>query len=187
MEFESGESIILPRSVIAQEGIEIGHAGTPEEVTTRIRGLEESAARERALRMLNRRDFTRHEFAASLSADGFGERTISDLAQRFLELGLLDDERFARNYARARAASGRGRRLIERELNSRGVDGDTATAAIAGASELDELSRAVAALRGSIPSDRRDRERVLRHLVTRGFDIHTAMEALDSIMQDAHT
>lgn len=79
-----------------------------------------------------------------------------------------------------RALEGWGRERIGRALLERGVERDTAQAALAAAPD-DELARAVALIEGRFPEppeELRDRERALGMLVRKGFDSDTAYEAV---------
>ena len=89
---------------------------------------------------------------------------------------LVDDRRFASAWARSRAAAGYGRRRILRELAEKGIDDDTALAAVEEELSGDEAARAREALRGRVPRDHKDRERLIRRLVSRGFEVRVALE-----------
>jgi regulatory protein len=100
-----------------------------------------------------------------------------------IELGYLDDTRFARLFAQdKRELDGWGSGRISRALLERGIDrelvAETVATAEAGGSEID---RALALLRRRFPQpprELRDRERALGVLVRKGYDSEVAYDAL---------
>jgi regulatory protein len=146
--------------------------------------LDESEARharDRALRVLGYRERSCAELRKRLLEDGYPEALVAQIITRYVEVELLDDARFARAWAATRASAGLGRSRIARELRDKGVDPEVAEAALDEVlSDADEVSRAVVALRGRVPENRKERDKLLRKLVTRGFSIGVAISALDA-------
>jgi regulatory protein len=133
---------------------------------------------------------TEAQLRVRLARAGLGE--ASDEAIAWLRrLGYLDDVAYARGRARALLASGRGPRLAARRLAAEGVAEGAARAAVAealvGAAEgapspEGALCRAALArkLRGeALPDDARDRARLARFLLARGFSAEAVRRALD--------
>lgn len=86
----------------------------------------------KAGRVLARRPHSRAEVATKL-----GDSTqTDDVLDRLSELGLIDDADFARRWVQERS-SRRGRRALLHELHSKGIDRETAEAAVETAS-IDE-------------------------------------------------
>jgi len=115
-----------------------------------------------------------------LCESGYSSSVADAVVVRFCEAGIVDDRRFAESWVRSRASSGHGRSRIRRELAEKGVDEVIAQEAIGQELVDDELSRAREALRGRVPVDAKDRERLLRRLVSRGFEFRVALEALSA-------
>lgn len=104
-------------------------------------------AREIALRQLTAADRSCHELHTRLLARGVEDPVARAVVDRFVQVGLLDDARFARQWVGARL-QGRGlsRRAIERELADKGIAPDLAGQALAGVdaqTERDTASRLV--------------------------------------------
>ena len=182
--FSDGSERITSQSVVRKlrltEGLEIGDAGS---FSADLDACERSCARQRSFRALAQREHSRAELAARLADDGYPAEVAADTLESLVRSGLVDDERFAEVWARSRAHQGFGRRRIGEELARRGIDEElvhTALDAIAG----DEVTRARSTLRGPVPTDRKARERVLRRLVGRGFDLPFALRALDAEPED---
>ena len=113
-----------------------------------------------------------------LRDNGYPDATVGEVVSRFCEVELVDDRRFAFAWVRSRANAGYGRRRILRELAEKGIDDDTAQAAVDEELSGDELSRAREALRHRVPRDAKDRERLVRRLVARGFEVRVALDAV---------
>ncbi|HYN95754.1 MAG TPA: regulatory protein RecX, partial [Pilimelia sp.] len=88
-------------------------------------------AREICLRQLAVRPRTRAELATTLRRRGITEDVAADVLDRYDDVGLIDDAAFARAWVASRH-HGRGlaRRALANELRQRGVDGETAGAAL---------------------------------------------------------
>lgn len=84
-----------------------------------------------ALRLLSRREMSVAEVRERLADRQVPESERERTIQRLIEDGTLNDRRAAAAIARTHAAvKGRGRLRVARELTSRGVDEDTARAAL---------------------------------------------------------
>lgn len=178
--FASGETLTLPNVVLrALGGIQADQNISCLELGAAAAHAAPDIARERALAIVGYRERSSTEVRQALIDEGFERHVVDAVVTRLLELALVDDARFAGMYARSRLSSGRGKRLVLRELASKGIDEETATLAVEGASDTDEVARARTAIRGAVPVDRRERERLLRRLLARGFDMATALNALD--------
>lgn len=178
--FSSGETLTVPGVVLrALGGLQVGQSHSCAGLRQEAADVALEVARERALAIVGYRERSSSELRRSLLEEGF-EREVADVVvERFVELALVDDERFAGMYARSRLASGRGARIVMRELEAKGIDPVTAVRAIEAATDTDEVTRARKAIRGAVPADRRERERLLRRLLARGFNMSTALDALD--------
>jgi regulatory protein len=142
-----------------------------------------------AYRYLSRRERTVAETAAHLRQREVDDLTAGEVVQTLLEQGYLDDARFARLYVQDRRELDRwGDLRIRRGLQARGIDSETAAAALCDAGEDSEtgeaggeLDRAVALLRSRMPGsppDRRGRERALGILLRKGYAYELADDAI---------
>lgn len=103
--------------------------------------------RDRALRLLGARDRSRRELEVRLLRAGFEAPAVSEALDRLEEVGLVDDERFARTLAEHTiSVRGSGRRAAREALFRAGVDRGTAEEAVEGV-EGDDEARAVALAR----------------------------------------
>ena len=147
---------------------------------------EPALAKERALSLLGYRERTESELARKLRDSGYGAPTVAGVVARFAELGLVDDERFAGMWVRSRVAAGHGARRIQRELAEKGVAPEVVSVALERDCPLDtQVARARESLRGRRPANRKERDRLVRRLVTRGYDLSTALQALADTEDDS--
>lgn len=135
--------------------------------------------RDRAIRLLARREYARAELERRLLARG-GDRTeVRSVLSELESQGLLSDARYARALV-ARRAGSFSRARIAGELKGAGLSGDEIDDAVAEA-ELDDE----AALRtlwerrfGRVPADERDKARQVRFLQSRGFALSAILKLL---------
>ena len=146
------------------------------------------ALRERALRMLARRDYARLELAGKLAPHAESAEQVQALLDDLTASGLLSDERYA--LARVNARAGRvGDAQLAHELRSKGVAGELLSAALATGD--DELSRAWRVWQrkfGRQPALAADdvvaRSRQMRFLAGRGFSAETIRRVLRGDLED---
>jgi regulatory protein len=159
-----------------------------------------ASLRQRALRLLARRDYTRAELERKLLAlagaeprEALAEGEGCDECERFAETptdavaallddlvarGYVADSRYAEHRVLARAAR-YGNARLGNELRQRGVDGEVVADALAAGG--DEYERALHIWQrkyGRAPADAGERVKQIRHLAARGFSGETVRRVL---------
>lgn len=87
----------------------------------------ESVARKILLDQLTGQARSRHELAERLTRRNVPDEVAGPLLDRFEEVGLIDDEAFARSWVDSRQRTrGLARRALAQELRRKGVDDETA-------------------------------------------------------------
>jgi regulatory protein len=152
--------------------------------------VTEARALELAYAYLNKRDRTEAEVRAHLSRRELADAEVDAAVSELLELGYVDDARYARLFVEdKRALEQWGSDRIRRSLSERGIDGELIDAALAAADpDGDELGRAIALLRQRFPyppADRRERDRALGVMARKGFDSEIALDALTAYARDS--
>ena len=145
-----------------------------------------SRAYDRALMMLAARGRASGELKRLLIRKGEGAKVVGEVIERLTAAGLLDDDAFARQFARSKSTSGVSRRRIEQELGRKGVERSVATTAIAETFEEEQVDESVAIdlavekkLRTLAKVDAPTRRRRLySYLARRGFDV----DAINAVM-----
>ena len=126
--------------------------------------------RERALRLLARREHSRAELVRKLERAGFTRDDIGPLLDAFEAKNWLSDRRFAESYVadhRARAGSVK----LAYDLRQRGVS-DGIIESVLGDNRDSELDRAREVWQkkfGTAPADAAEKARQMRFLQSRGF------------------
>ena len=154
--------------------------GRPRIALSEERASDPAAAREAALKLLERTRRTRSDLARRLREKGYALATIEQVIGRLAEVGLVDDVEYARAYLESRARRRTaGWRRLEQDLRARGVSADDIGAARARLEEREgHEDETVAARRVVAQAARRyakldppvRRQRVYALLVRRGFD-----------------
>jgi regulatory protein len=124
-------------------------------------------AREICLRQLAVRPRTRAELAAAMRRRGVTDEVAEQVLDRYDEVGVIDDEAFARAWVTSRhAGRGLARRALAGELRRKGVAADAVGEALGELDEATEEATARALVERRLRVERRDQpEAVLRRLV----------------------
>ena len=190
--FEDGSLLRVSEGDVVALSLYAGKELNEAEAAALTAAAQQSKLNERAVEILSARPMSRKELVARLTAPkprrkrGEGQpepspetletereallASAEGVADRFEELGLLNDEEYARTVARHYSARGFGIRRIRDELYRRGVprqfwDGALSELETDG-DGLDELVRKK--LRGAEPT-RENLKKVSDHLARRGF------------------
>jgi regulatory protein len=120
--FVEGEyAFSLP--AVKAASLHVGQQLTDEEIERLVRLQEEEKAYERAVRFLGYRPRSKTEIERYLKKKNTAQETITAVIRRLDEAGYLDDEAFARFWVSNRVQfSPRGRRALEYELRSKGIE-----------------------------------------------------------------
>ncbi|HZK04833.1 MAG TPA: regulatory protein RecX [Actinomycetaceae bacterium] len=105
---------------------------------------QEQAARAIVLRQLTITSRSREQLRVKLEQRGIPDDVSERVLDRFTEVGLIDDAAYAEMLVRTgRESRGLSRRGLAVELRKRGVDGDTAAAAIDAVDDEAEFATAL--------------------------------------------
>ncbi|MES2125277.1 MAG: regulatory protein RecX [Gemmatimonadota bacterium] len=178
----------VPADVVAELGLEEGVALRGESVARLDAAAEEEGAVRSALRSLERRAHGTRELARKLERKGHSPTAVDSALQRLGRLQLLDDLAFARGYAAAKSARGRGPDRLRHDLAGMGVAVEIVQQVLgelrAGTDDPLAQPRALAAKRAAqlkgLSAEAR-RRRLAAFLARRGFhgsEVRGVMEAV---------
>jgi regulatory protein len=133
---------------------------------------------DRAMMMLAARGRASGELKRLLVRKGEEPRVVSMVLERLFAAGFLDDDAFARQFARSKSTSGTSRRRIEMELSRKGVDREVARTAVVETFEEEQVDESAAIDRAaekklrtlSKVDEQTRRRRLYSYLARRGFD-----------------
>ena len=189
VELDRGRFASLRAADLADLDLRIG-AEVSAQVFDRLQALADLEGAHRAgLRALARRAHARFDLRRRLLQKQHPPAAVDGALERLVQQDLLDDARFARDYASAKASRGRGPSRLVRDLLSQGVERRIAEDAVRTALADDDVDpdavvRAVAEKRASqlagLPAPVRKR-RLVAFLARRGFqgpEVRSIVEAL---------
>ena len=144
------------------------------------------SAKKRALRLLERRDYSRKELILKLTEKGEPPEDAEMVADRMVELGVIDDERYSQMLVRHYAAKGYGACRIKQELYRHGIHTDLWEEAMeqmpTQEETMDKLFRSK--LRSEHP-DRAEIKKATDALLRRGFSWSEIMACKQRVLHDA--
>jgi regulatory protein len=146
-----------------------------------------NALRERALRLLARRDYARRELSRKLAPFAESSEDLEALLVDLTARHLLSDERFAKARLASRGALVGNARLAY-ELRSKGISAELVRATLAGSE--DELTRARRVWQrrfgehAHTVGNAAERARQIRFLLARGFSGETIRRLLNTTFED---
>lgn len=128
---DTGEEIRLPYAEWLESGFRAEDEIDLEAWDALRRRSAEACAREAAFRLLAVRQRSREEMRRRLERKGYEDAIVAKVVSELEDRGYLCDERFARARIHDRLLNRPfGRRALYSDLRKRGVDGETANAAI---------------------------------------------------------
>ena len=137
------------------------------------RSADRQSIRDRALRLLARREHSLRELTSKLQARQYDPDSVAVVLTELADQQLQSDRRFAEVFARSRAESGYGPLRIRAQLRERGVSDEAIRAAFAQLS-VDWFESCTAVWHkafGATPdTDIKARAKQQRFLSYRGFD-----------------
>ncbi len=133
-----------------------------------------------ALNLLAARPYSTRALHRKLVQKEYSAHEVKEAVDRLLENGLLNDARYAEQYARSKILStGASKRRLQQDLYRKGIKGDVATEAIASVMDQEEVDPAaviervakkkLAQLGGLEPVVLR--RRLFAFLARRGYDL----------------
>lgn len=142
---------------------------------------------DRAMMMLAARGRASGELKRLLVRKGEEPRVVSAVIERLFAAGFLDDDAFARQFARSKSTTGTSRRRIEQELGRKGIDRGVASTAVSETFAEEQVDEGIAIdraaekkLRTLMKVDHQTRRRRLySYLARRGFD----PDAINGVMR----
>ena len=145
-------------------------------------------AKEKALQLLDCRDYSRAELLRKLAEKDFDEAEAAEAVERLAELGFVDDARYAPILVRHYAAKGYGPQRVRQELQKRGIPKELWDEAMAQMPQQDDaVDRLLRSRLKSVPPDRDELRRASAFLQRKGYgwdEIRAAIERYNSEIEE---
>lgn len=151
---------------------------------------ERNCCRLQAIKYLGFRPRTRWELEQYLFQKGYDEQIVRDTVEWCADKSYVNDERYARQWVEERMANRpRGRHLLMREMQQRGIDPHVAEIALHGVAGEDEKEAAIYLLRkkfkpGSFADFKTFLYKAGGYLQRKGFDHTITRQAINSIKNE---
>lgn len=186
---DRGRFASLPDDALAPLELEVGTELSPAALDRLQHWADVTAAERAALRALARRGYARDDLDRRLTRKRHPRRAVAAALERLVARGVIDDRRYAEEYARARAARGSGPPRIVRDLLTQGVERGTAEQAVRRALEVEGINpetaaRTLAAKRVRQLGDLAPavkRRRLFAFLLRRGYPGSQVRELVDEL------
>lgn len=169
----------------AAGGLAVGQELHPEELEQVIARSNLHAAKAKALQLLSARAYTCQGLFEKLSSQ-WGEEAAEAAVARMLELGYLNDEEYARRYARELARKGQAGPRVLRGLMQKGISREVAQAVVEEQEEEPELAAARLVRRKYLHclQDEKGLRRVQNALARLGYRFDVIRTVLHHLQED---
>ena len=182
--FESGKSLLIPSAMLEEIPLAAGRSADPEGVMAFAEQKAPAYCMRQVIEWQSRRDHAAAEMKRRLTMMGY-PASVADEALRQLEKsGIVSDLRCCESLVR-RKKRGRGREALMMEMRARGVDGETARAALEEELDPEEEARSAFRLAQALLARGKAPERVFQALRRRGYARADALRALDRARVEA--
>ncbi len=183
--FIDGEAAVkVDTEVFLQSGLQPGAQLSDQELCELIQASDARRAKEKALYLLEHRDHSKQELTEKIARTAASREAAQAAADRMEELGLVDDRRFAQDYARELfARKGFGPRRVAQELRRKGIAQELVDELLEAYHDPEQNSRNIRrVLEKKYPAWREDegaRRRAFAALQRLGYSYGQIREALD--------
>ena len=184
--FADGGEILLDSSVCENHALKAGGEITQEKLSELKYESEYERAKERALWYLDRADRTEKALFQKLVTAGFDKRASAEVIARLKELGLVDDTRFAENFAgRCRDSCVSPREAVSKML-AKGVPYEIAKAAAdnSDTDEEEQLRRLIEKKYARKLNEENGARKVYAALIRKGFSFSAVRSVLKKYSEE---
>ena len=134
------QEVLIDNDVCSENCLKVGDSLTEQAINDLVFQSEYQRAKSRAVWYLDRKDRTSKDLYNKLCTAGFDKKAVAKVIGRLTEVGLIDDRRFAENYAERLLEGNTSKREAFAKLLQKGVPYDMAKEVLA-ENEVDEISQ----------------------------------------------
>lgn len=182
----NGEEILIDKDVCAEHSLIADMEIESEELKELKFQSDYARAKSRALWYLDRMDYSEKALYDKLVLKGFDKKASSAVIAKFVDLGLLDDRRYAERLCEKLLNSGNSKRAAVQKMRQKGLAYDLCKEILeeTEADEGDTLSRLIERKYSGKLGDRENYHKVYAALVRRGFSYSDVRNALKKYIED---
>ena len=177
--FEDGSEIRSTLSAIAELHIAKGKNLDDSQIE-KLKSISlRSLTLERAIELLSYRQMSSKELHDKLLFKGIDEETAEYCCMKLLEMGLIDEERYASSLAAHYSGKGYGAGKIRAEFSKRGIPREFWDDALDALPQADSMIDKLIRSRLSDPSDKNQIRKISASLYRRGYSWNEIRSALE--------
>ena len=182
--FSSGRGITVPAAMLAEIPLSKGTRADPDEIAAKTAEKAGAYCLRQVLLWQARRDHASEEMKRRLVMMGYPSGAADEALEQLKKCGAVSDRLCCESLVR-RKKRGRGREALMMEMRARGVDGETARAALEEELDPEEEARSAFRLAQALLARGKAPERVFQALRRRGYARADALRALDRAREEA--
>lgn len=181
----NGEEVLIDNDVVSEYYLKKGDELDENKLNGLIFESQYQRAKSRAVWYLDRKDRTSKELYNKLCQAGFDKKAVAKVIGRLIEVGLIDDYRFAENYANRLMEGNVSKREALQKMLQKGVPYDMAKEVLSDC-DADENEQITALIdkkyRTKLMADG-GVEKVYDALVRKGFSYEAVKTALKNYIE----
>lgn len=184
---EDGRELLIDNEVVYEKTLKVGADLSEQYIDELCFESNYRRAKSRALWYLDRQDHTEKALYQKLLRGGFPEKESAKVIARLKEVGVLDDNRYAENYAERLLESNISKREALQKMLLKGVPCELAKKVLS-ETEADEQTQ----IRNLIEKKYRNKlngengwQKVYAALVRKGFSYEEAKKALNNYIEES--
>lgn len=187
-----GESAVkIDKETLLKSKYRLGSEITDEELHELIQKSDERRAHEKALYLLEHRNHSKKELENKIARTAASREAAKAAAEHMEEIGLLDDEKFARDFAEMLFNRKKyGARRVKQELYLKGIDRDIISEILNEYSDIDDTEEKIhSVLKRKYPDfaeDEKIKRRSLAGLQRLGYSFDEIRRAMNSFGEDEY-
>ena len=181
----NGEEVLIDNDVCRDNYLKKGDEISEEKLNDLVFQSQYQRAKSRAVWYLDRKDRTAKDLYNKLCLAGFDKKAVAKVIARLQEVGLVDDRRFAENYASRLMEGNVSKREALQKMLQKGVPYDMAKEVLS-ATETDENAQITALIekkyRTKLLSEN-GVQKVYAALIRKGFSYEAVKNALKNFIE----
>ena len=184
--FDNGETVLLDNDTVYENCIKAKSDLTEEKVKELKEDSDYRRAKSRALWYLDRMPLTEKALYEKLVKAGFSGSASAKVLAKFVELGLIDDCRFAENFAAFCAERNISKREIKQKMYLKGVPREISERVLENLdqSEEDQIKALIATKYKTKITAENGIQKVYAALIRKGFSFSAVRAALKQYSEE---
>lgn len=185
--FDNSEDVFLDKETVAKNALKAGLLIDEERLEELKYESALARATSKAMWLLSRREYSQKEMIFRLKRDKFDENAIFEAVKTLADAGVIDDERFAYNYAYSLKMNRKlGYRAIVTELIRKGVSREMAEeyAAQFSQDDTDDAVKIIKLKYATFSTDEKVKRRMIAALQRKGYNYDAIKHAMEMFEGD---